>query len=153
MSASAGDTGQDVELNLAPIIDCFTVLITYLLVSASFISLSVLDVGVSASGAGAAAAPAGTPPLNLSLKLAADQSMEFHLTGGDKHLDEKMAFPRTAQGGWDMVELAKRLKYMKTKYPTLKEVSLSADPTVHYKDVVKMIEATRKSMPKVYLAG
>ena len=40
----AGET--DFELNLASIIDCFTVLITYLLVSASFISLGILDVSV-----------------------------------------------------------------------------------------------------------
>jgi biopolymer transport protein ExbD len=41
MSANfgGGGNGQEVELNITPIIDCFTVLITFLLASASFLSL------------------------------------------------------------------------------------------------------------------
>jgi len=44
MSANFGsDSGQDVELNITPIIDCFTVLITFLLASASFLSIGFFD--------------------------------------------------------------------------------------------------------------
>src|ERR1700722_16150519 len=39
----------DFELNIASVIDCFTVLIVYLLLSASFITLGVLDVQVAAA--------------------------------------------------------------------------------------------------------
>ena len=44
-----GSGGQDFELNLASLIDCFTVLITFLLASASFLSVGILDAGVAAA--------------------------------------------------------------------------------------------------------
>ena len=42
---------KDFDLNLAPIIDCMTVLITFMLASASFLSIGILDAGVAAAGA------------------------------------------------------------------------------------------------------
>ena len=45
MSANLGNSsGQDVDLNITPIIDCFTVLITFLLASASFLSIGFFEV-------------------------------------------------------------------------------------------------------------
>ncbi|NDF14013.1 hypothetical protein EB061_01655 [bacterium] len=43
MSAGGGGGEGDVELNIAPIVDCFTVLIAYMLVSMSFIQLSIFE--------------------------------------------------------------------------------------------------------------
>ena len=44
MSANFGSSSDgEVELNITPIIDCFTVLITFLLASASFISIGFFD--------------------------------------------------------------------------------------------------------------
>ena len=42
MSRSRGGS-LDFELNLAPIIDCLVVLITFMLASASFLSISIFD--------------------------------------------------------------------------------------------------------------
>ena len=81
MSAgSGGNSNQDFDLNLAPIIDCFTVLITYLLVSASFISLNSLDVGIAATGDTAAAANPSTPPLALTAELKDMKMLELTFT-------------------------------------------------------------------------
>src|SRR5580698_2220639 len=83
MSAGAGDSGQDVELNLAPIIDCFTVLITYLLVTASFLSLAALDVGVSATGTGTPPpADSAPPPMVMSLEAMANGDIKINVRGG-----------------------------------------------------------------------
>jgi biopolymer transport protein ExbD len=38
---------QDFDLNLAPIIDCITVLIAFILISTSFISIGLLDAGIA----------------------------------------------------------------------------------------------------------
>ena len=80
MSASVGEgSGQDVDLNLAPIIDCFTVLITYLLVTASFLTLSSVDVSVSATGTGAPPqASTGPPPMSMSIELKAGSSLPLN---------------------------------------------------------------------------
>ena len=46
-AASDSKNSLDFELNLAPIIDCFTVLIAFILISASFASINILDAGIA----------------------------------------------------------------------------------------------------------
>src|SRR4051812_14599722 len=91
MSAISSGSGQDIDLNIAPIIDCFTVLITYLLVSASFLSLAVLEVGVAASGDMAPPVEVPLkpvdPPLSLSVMMKQQGGFEVKLTGGEKNLN------------------------------------------------------------------
>src|SRR5882672_8122358 len=85
MVDNSGGSNQEVELNLAPIIDCFTVLITYLLVTASFLSLAALDVGVSATGTGTPPPPAADntpPPMVMSLEALANGDIKINVRGG-----------------------------------------------------------------------
>ena len=52
MSANLGSSsGQEVDLNITPIIDCFTVLITFLLASASFLSIGFFEAYTPGSSA------------------------------------------------------------------------------------------------------
>lgn len=151
MSAGGGGSEQDFDLNLAPIIDCFTVLITYLLVSASFISLSVLNVGVAASGTAAPAPPPGAPPLSLTLRLGASRSLKLKLSGGPRRIEKESELP--ARGGaFATDELVARIADILSTNDGLADVSVSADPTVQYKDVVRIVETLRKTVPKVYLS-
>lgn len=153
MSAVSSEGGQDFDLNLAPIIDCFTVLITYLLVSASFISLTALDVGVAAAGqADPNAAAPKTPPFNLMVELSAQREIVFKLTGGPKSLNLSIAVKATA-GAWDIGGLEKETARLVGQYPDVKEATLQTDPSIIYKDVVKIVETIKKSISKVYLAG
>jgi len=55
MSANFGSSNsQDVDINITPIIDCFTVLITFLLASASFLSIGCFEVSTPGNAADAA---------------------------------------------------------------------------------------------------
>lgn len=154
MSAGGGGGDGDVELNLAPIIDCFTVLITYLLVTASFISLAAVDVGVSATGT--AAPPTeenpAPPPMVMTLELATTGDVEIAVRGGVANKEYKFRVP--AKGGQrDDEGLIARLEDVKSRWPSLKEASVSAEPTVVYKDVVRVIRKIQEAMPKVFIAG
>jgi biopolymer transport protein ExbD len=156
MSAGGSDNGQDVDLNLAPIIDCFTVLITYLLVSAAFISLTVLDVGVSASGQ--APPPEATelpkdPPPSLAVHVVPDHSLTLKLTGGPRNLDVTVPVPANAASDWNIDALSARLSEITQTEPLVKEVNVTAEPAVRYRDLVKVIEGIKKTINKVYLAG
>jgi biopolymer transport protein ExbD len=155
MSASVGDgNGGDVELNLAPIIDCFTVLITYLLVTASFISLAAVDVGVSATGTAAAnpAEPQGPPPMVMTLEVKAGGAIDIKVRGGVKN--SEFTFPvSAANGGRNYEELLTKLTDVSSRWPDLKEASVSADPSVQYKEIVKVIRKIQETMPKVFISG
>jgi biopolymer transport protein ExbD len=157
MSAGGGSgTEGDFDLNIAPIVDCFTVLIAYLLVSMSFISLGIFDVGVAATGdpAQAIAQPETPPeiPLTLSIAMAEAGKIEIHLTGGIAHLDQTTTLD-SKPDGYDLNQLKARLGQMMQSYPDIKEANLSADPTVKYKAIVQVVEAVKVEVPKVFLAS
>jgi biopolymer transport protein ExbD len=156
MSASVGGSADgDVELNLAPIVDCFTVLIAYLLVSMSFISLGIFDVGVAATGDPTQAVEPSTPPeipLTLSVAMSMANKLDIHLTGGIMHLDQTTTLEPTP-AGYDTEGLQANLEKLKGLYPDIKEVNISADPTVKYKSIVQVIAASKKKIEKAFLAS
>jgi biopolymer transport protein ExbD len=153
MSGGGGGDG-DVELNLAPIIDCFTVLITYLLVTASFLSLAALDVGVSATGTGTPPPTADNtpPPMVMSLEALANGDIKVNVRGGVS--GKEYPYKIIAVGGQrDEDGLLARLEEIKKKWPEITEASVSAEPSVIYKDVVKVIKKVQEAMPKVMISS
>ncbi len=156
MSGPVGDgsSNQDVDLNLAPIIDCFTVLITYLLVTASFLTLSSIDVSVAATGT---ATPSTTPdnkppPWAMTVELKAGGMMEIQIRGGPQ--SKKFNYAVASSGGtWDIEMLTRRLLEIQKKFPTLTEVNVTAEPVVIYKDMVTVLKEIQTVMPKVYISG
>lgn len=153
MSGSVGgDNSGDVDLNLAPIIDCFTVLITYLLVSASFISLAVLDVGVAATGQADPPPVTSGPPLALTVDLLVSKNVRLKLTGGPGNLNMVFDVPPKT-GGWDKETLAKRLEGLKSAHAALADVTVSAESRSTYRDVVEVVQEVKKHFTKVFLSG
>ena len=144
---SSGGNSQDVELNLASIIDCFTVLIAFMLASASFLSIGILDAGVAA--AGATAASDKPPSVNMTVELAKDQKLVIKLSGKATN-----TIPLEALNGkWNYEALAQNLGSTKSRFSDLNAVTLTADNSIEYKDVVKAMEVIRKTIPVVLLGG
>jgi biopolymer transport protein ExbD len=153
VGGEGGGGNQDFELNLAPIIDAFTVLITYLLVSASFLTLTVFDVGVSANGeASAEQTNPSETPMTMEILLSASKEVALKVTGGAEKLD--MTIPIAAiNGNWDLDALNARIQQAVQRYPALVDASLSAESPVRYKEIIRVIESVKKVMPKIFLAG
>jgi biopolymer transport protein ExbD len=142
-----GHADQDFELNLASIIDCFTVLIAFMLVSAAFVSIGILDAGVAAAGAIAKDGP--PPPIQITLSLALDQSMELKVTG---KMTSEAKIP-AKNGAADYEKLGAQLSGIKQQWSEASAMTLVPDTKVAYRDVVKTMEVARKSMPAVLLGG
>lgn len=144
--------GQDFDLNLAPIIDCFTVLITYLLVTASFLTLTALDVGVSATGE-AKASPNDDPlPMFMTMEMKEGHEYSIKIAGG-KLTQDVVVDVKATNEGWNYTEMLGRLQQIQKKWPVLTDVSLSAEPTVQYKEIVNTINEIKKVIPKVFISG
>src|SRR4051812_21662207 len=108
---SGGGNSQDFELNLASIIDCFTVLIAFMLASASFLSVGILDAGVAA--AGAQANPNDKPPsVNMTVELGQGQKFTVKLVG-----KASTTTPIDGLAGkWNYEELTRNLASTKTRF-------------------------------------
>lgn len=155
MSAGGSGAEGDVDLNIAPIVDCFTVLIAYLLVSMSFISLGIFEAGVAATGPAVETVAEDPPPLvplSFSVDLSVENKLELKLTGGAEHLNQNITLDALPNGP-DLETLKNKIGEMKEAHPLLKEANISAGPTVRYKSIIKIIEAVKSKLPKVFLAS
>lgn len=155
MSASVGgdESGQEVEINIVPIIDAFTVLIAYLLATASFLTLTSLEVGVAAIGTSSAEVAAGPPPIVMTLEMKSTGDISILVRGGKLTREIAIAVRASQPGAWNLTDLDSQLTNAIVKWPELNEVSILAEPTVLYKDIVTVIHAIQKTMPKVYISG
>ncbi len=137
------------ELNLAPIIDCLTVLITFLLISASFLSVAILDAGISASGP--ATETPKPPAINVTIDLKQDHRIHLLVSGRET---ANRVFSPDGQGNWNFTQLAGELTALNGRWQANgAAVTLNADLPVEYRDIVKTLEVTRDIFPAVLLGG
>ncbi|MDR3607395.1 MAG: biopolymer transporter ExbD [Oligoflexia bacterium] len=152
----SSSSNQDFELNLAPIIDCLTVLITFMLASATFLSIGILDAGVAAGGS-AAATEQAPPPVNLTIELGHDKNFVLKVTGKENRVipiaQTTKGVPAGTAANYDYETLLQQLAQVEAKWPTVKAITLSADNSVEYEDVVRAMDSIRKTIPVVLLGG
>ncbi|OFZ17989.1 MAG: hypothetical protein A2X94_06340 [Bdellovibrionales bacterium GWB1_55_8] len=142
-----GSASQDFDLNLAPIIDAMVVLIAFMLASASYIAIGVLDAGVSAAGAEAVNA---TPPsVTVTIELAAANELILKVAGKSNSTTRIPA----SEGKPDHGELTRKVALLTGTWKDLNAVTLMAGDATEYREVIAAMEALRKSVPVVLLGG
>jgi biopolymer transport protein ExbD len=145
---SGGGSGVelDFDLNLAPIIDCFTVLITFLLISASALSLQVIEASVaSVEVSTEPAAPA--PGISVTVMTKIDGSYEVIVSG-----DENRSVPIPAASD-ALSRLEQSLVELQTKWKETKTITVSGEENVEYKDIVRVMEMGRKHFSTILMGG
>lgn len=138
---------QDFELNLASIIDCLTVLLTFMLASASFLSVGILDAGVTA--AGTQSLNEVSPKWILTLKLKKNYEIQLLAHGKEK----REVSLSSQKSKWDLSGLHQELQNLKSNWPELSSLTLVAESSVEYQDVIHVMDEARKVVPHVMLGG
>ena len=143
MSANLGSSsGQEVDLNITPIIDCFTVLITFLLASASFLSIGFFE----AYTPGTSVDPASVEPdTEVVLKIRPNHTAEFRAKG---KMNETITY--TLSDANSMKKLEAQLQELKTPQFKLNQILVSADDTVNYQELTDLLgHINRVNLPVV----
>jgi biopolymer transport protein ExbD len=141
------------ELNLAPIIDCLTVLVAFMLISASFLSVAVIDAGVAPSD-GTASSETANPNVRLSVFLTEAGNFDLEVDGRAAGKGtERRRIPALADGSWDFQGLRDELSALRNRYPKVEGLSLAAEDQLDYRSVVKTMEVSRDIYPAVMLGG
>ena len=146
-SGKPGQQSQDFDLNLAPIIDCFTVLVTFLLASSAFISIGILDAGIAAGGT--TTEEKAPPSVQVSVEMQPGFKMEVKVNGKVNQTVNIGA----ANGAWDYDKLTAELAGIKQRFPDLSGVTLKANEDIQYGEVIVGMENIRKTVPAVLLGG
>lgn len=123
------------DLQLVSMIDIFTVLVTFLLMTAIFSRTVVLDLKLPSNNASVPELPQG---LNLEIIVRANS-----LTVADRGTGPLHFMPNTAAGGYDLAGLTAFLKLLKARYPDKVEASILLEPQIAYDTLVQIMDRTR----------
>lgn len=136
--------GDEFDINLAPVIDCLTVLIVYTMVSASFLSLGVFGATVPSESMSTVVSP---PTIQVQVNLTRNHTIEVTTSGQERG---KVTLP--PQGSeWDLNGLGEKLAQLKSRFSSLNTVTVIAYSGIEYRDVVRVIERSKRSLPHVVL--
>ena len=122
------------ELLLVPMIDIFTVLVTFLLMTAVFSRTVILQLNLPPPNTTWKEPP---PGLQLEVMVSKDQLMVADRNSGPLH-----AVPNTGSG-YDYDGLTEYLKFVKTKFPEKTEASILLEPDTAYDTLVQVMDHTR----------
>ena len=130
---------QAVELNITAFLNIMVILIPFLLTSAVFSRITVLDTKIPPA---TEQTPTKTPPptevpLQLNVILRADS-----VAVADNRQGLIRRFERTASG-YDYSGLSELLQNMKDKIPDHKSINLLLEPEIAYESVVKTMDTLR----------
>ena len=127
-------TRKPAELLLVPMIDIFTVLVTFLLMTAVFSRTVILQLNLPPPQTEYKEPP---PGLQLEVMVEKDQLMVADRNSGPLH-----AVPNTTQG-YDYDGLVEYLKFVKTKFPDKTEASILLEPDTAYDTLVQVMDHVR----------
>ena len=122
------------ELLLVPMIDIFTVLVTFLLMTAVFSRTVVLQLNLPVQQT-----EFREPPPGLQLEVLIRKDL---LQVADRNTGPLATLPNIA-AGYDYDRLTEYLKRVKAKYPELTSATLLLEPDVPYDSLVQVMDRVR----------
>src|SRR5579871_1779625 len=122
------------ELLLVPMIDIFTVLVTFLLMTAVFSRTVILQLNLPAAQTEFREPP---PGLQLEVMVRKDQ-----LQVADRNSGPLATLPNTASG-YNYEGLTEYLKRVKAKFPDKTDASILLEPDTSYDTVVQVMDRVR----------
>ncbi|MDY6945253.1 MAG: biopolymer transporter ExbD [Pseudomonadota bacterium] len=123
------------ELMLVPMIDIFTVLVTFLLMTAVFSRITILQLDLPSAAAGGAPSP---PEFRLEVIVRGDG---FELTNGNTLI---AAVPKVA-GEYDYKMLTELALQLKRDNPDVDDASVLMERQVKYDYLIQVMDAIRNA--------
>ena len=120
------------ELLLVPMIDIFTVLVTFLLMTAVFSRIAIMQIDLPSS----AAPKPSEPKFRLEVIVRQDS---FELSDGKQELG---TIPKVS-GAYDLNALTERVLAVKREHPSSEDASVLSEPKVPYDELVQVMDAIR----------
>jgi biopolymer transport protein ExbD len=132
-----GGKSANVELNIVPVIDLMSVLIVFLLITAVWNQISMIQLGTSVYGKKTNDQPI-EPPKSIEIALKLDiQKNGFVVFIGTRSIP----IPRLMDGEYDKERLKEELAKIKERYPEKEDIFVSVDDDLAYEAMVTGMDA------------
>src|SRR6188474_2114231 len=124
------------EVMLVPMIDIFTVLVTFLLMTAVFSRVTILQLDLPSADSVGAASP---PQFRLEVIV---RENGFELTNGETLI---AALPKTLDGEYDFAQLSQLAQQLKSENPQVDDASVLMERQVRYDYLIQVMDAIRSA--------
>lgn len=142
------------DLNLAPMMDMLVSIIPFMLLSATFMQIMLINIPLPAPVAQALAQDRAKTEREVSIRVNMDAKVGFILEVTDlNNKSVKTAIPRSGTE-YDYKALHKKLVEVKQQFPKVFRLDLNPDEGVDYKSIVKVMDSSRdmeNADPKIYI--
>lgn len=140
IESSGGGRKANLEVNLVPFIDLMSVLITFLLITAVWTQVSMIQMGSSIAGKRTEEQPAPLPPQSdIVLKV------EIRKTGYTLTVEKQVTqIPATIDGHND-ARLVELLQQVKQKFPEKTNGALAMADELPYENLIKGMDSLLKA--------
>ena len=128
---------QNVDLNLVPFIDLMSVCLIFLLITAVWTQVSMLQLGSSVYSNKTEEVPLIPPPFTEIVLRVDILSEGFRVVLGK----ERTMIPVLNEGDYDQGKLVEKLKEAKEKYPTKIDGITSIRDDIGYKHLIAVMDA------------
>ncbi len=142
------------DLNLAPMMDMLVSIIPFMLLSATFMQIMLINIPLPAPVLQALAQDRAKTEREVSVRVNMDGKAGFVLEVTD--LNNKTVKTPIPKAGteYDFTTLHKKLVDVKQQFPKVFRLDLNPDESVDYKSIVKVMDASRdmeNADPKIYI--
>jgi len=127
-------------LNLTPMMDVFTVLVVFLLITAVFTSITIMDLSVPTGAGGAAASRP-----NFAIEVIVRKS-GLEIANGKA---VEAAIPKK-DGKYDLQLLTEILDRLKAKYPEKEDATVLMEPKIEYDHLVQVMDTVRGAQTPLF---
>ncbi|KYG61352.1 tolR protein [Bdellovibrio bacteriovorus] len=135
-SGDSSGRKKNIELNLVPFIDLMSVLITFLLITAVWTQVSMIQIGSSLYGKKSDTQPNPTPPPNADVVLKVDvKEGGYVLTVGRQVISLPMVNEQFDDAG-----LVAQLQRVKQLYPEKVDAVVSVADAIPYEQLIKAMD-------------
>ena len=131
-----GGRSANTEVNLIPFIDLMSVLITFLLITAVWTQVSMIQLGSSIYGKKTSDQITPPPPIaDIPLRLDVQDSGFRLIVGPEKYVFAKKG------NDWSTAELLERLAVVRQMYPDKADATVTVDNEVPYEKMILGMDA------------
>ena len=123
-------------LNLTPLMDVFTVLVVFLLITAVFTSITILELSVPTNAGGAAAPSKPNFAIEVIVRKAG-----LEIANG---AFVEAAIPKK-DDKYDIKKLTEMLLRLKAQYPEKEDATVLMEPKVEYDQLIQVMDVVRSS--------
>jgi biopolymer transport protein ExbD len=122
-------------LNLTPMMDVFTVLVVFLLITAVFTSITIMDMNVPTSAGG----PTSNRP-NFAIEVIVRKS-GLEIANGSS---VEAAIPKK-DDKYDLKKLSELLLSLKARYPQKEDATVLMEPKIEYDHLIQVMDTVRSA--------